>query len=215
MRGLRITQATRSHYHPDYARAPLDEGAEESNPVLGDEQGGKDTSHEEDEGVKEGQNSKTPGRLEEQIDREPRSGPRSPVTRIGSDECDVLLHAGVPAECLALQRVPHPSWLRPGILYDERHQMNAIETKTAASITVAARNARRPERDGAKSNPRKKAVPNNGASRTRMGDKATSMLTGCVLRNRRYPKNAARPVAAMTNAVIEATCQNKRTGRRK
>ena len=57
---------------------------------------GKHTSHEENEGVEEGQNSKTPGRLEEQVDREPCSGPRSPVIRIGSDECDVLLHAKRP-----------------------------------------------------------------------------------------------------------------------
>src|SRR4030095_10055971 len=111
--------------------------------------------------------------------------------------------------------VPHPSWMQPGILYDERHQMKATEMKTTASITVAARNARRPGRDGAKSNPRKKAVPNRGASRIRMGDKATNMLAGCVLRNRRYPKNAAGPLAAMPTAVIERICQNRRAGRRK
>src|SRR5207249_7273536 len=79
----------------EHAGTPLHEAPEESGPIGREQQRGKDSGHEEDERVQQGQDAEASGRLAEQIDRESRRDPASGgITRVRVHEGDVLVHAG-------------------------------------------------------------------------------------------------------------------------
>src|SRR6266699_3161828 len=85
-------------YHdPDHAGAPLEEAPEESGPIAREQQRRKDSGHEEDKRVQQGEDAEASGRLAEQIERESRRDRSSGrVTRVRVHEGDVLVHAGAP-----------------------------------------------------------------------------------------------------------------------
>src|SRR6266699_4049019 len=82
-------------YHdPDHAGAPLEEAPEESGPIAREQQRRKDSGHEEDKRVQQGEDAEASGRLAEQIERESRRDRSSGrVTRVRVHESDVLVHA--------------------------------------------------------------------------------------------------------------------------
>ena len=85
------------HHDPDDAGTPLHEAPEESGSIAREQQRRKDSGHEEDERVQQGEDAEAFGRLAEQIDRESRRDPSSGrVTRVGGHESDVLVHAETP-----------------------------------------------------------------------------------------------------------------------
>src|SRR5207247_5312559 len=79
----------------EHAGTPLHEAPDESGPIGREQQRGKDSGHEEDERVQQGQDAEASGRLAEQIDRESRRDRASGgITRVRVHEGDVLVHAG-------------------------------------------------------------------------------------------------------------------------
>src|SRR5881409_2443814 len=82
---------------PDHAGAPLHEASEEPGPIAREQQRRKDSGHEEDKRVQQGEDAEASGRLAEQIDRESRRDPSSGrVTRVRVHESEVLVHAEAP-----------------------------------------------------------------------------------------------------------------------
>src|SRR5207247_9752254 len=80
-----------------HAGTPLPEAPEESGPIGREQQRGKDSGHEEDERVQQGQDAEASGRLAEQIDRESRRDRASGgITRVRVHEGDVLVHVEAP-----------------------------------------------------------------------------------------------------------------------
>jgi hypothetical protein len=60
---------------PDYAGTTLHEAPQETGPVAREQQRRKNSGHEEDEGVQQGENPESSGRLVQQISREARRDP--------------------------------------------------------------------------------------------------------------------------------------------
>jgi hypothetical protein len=85
------------HYDPDGTGSPLDRAPEEVTPLAREQEGRKDSGHEEDEGVQQGQDPQTIGRLVEQVSRKSRGAlPYRRVVPARVHESDVLVHAETP-----------------------------------------------------------------------------------------------------------------------
>ena len=83
------------HRDADHARSPLHEASEESGAIPRDQQRRKDSGHEENECVEEGQDAEAGGKLAEEIGRESRYAPSSRRhSRLGLHKGDGLVWAG-------------------------------------------------------------------------------------------------------------------------